>query len=382
MQKETHTMTRIDSGTTATNFQSLAQQSQTAMGGDALPAQTGSLRGEAVQIKDAGDVLADAAEEISVHMSQKDEVKKHDERSIESDTSEQIMKIAEIKAYLDLMGAFSDPKKLAEMAKRMQSGGENPRELARQQSRAPATQYVLLQHALAEGQAAGIPQAALERLQDAIADLEMERGPEIRAGINTADVAAAATGSPAARENFQETYRDVVLGQSSMSQTLKTVFDRFASEGQQQLGLQIGNLIKALGADLSAARPSQDSNRLQALVQDMYQLEVAVTVLDRCTDLAALVQDKFARSKVEPMEMMKALVAVTGEKWVGATRFTAMEQQHRLTEVPAQIAFHSTIKDVLRQIPLSIFTDTDTRQSILNASQEALDMAIDKEDAL
>ena len=80
--------------------------------------------------------------------------------------------------------------------------------------------------------------------------------------------------------------------------------------------------------------------------------------------------------------MMKALVAVTGEKWVGATRFTAMEQQHQLKEVPAQIAFHSTARDVLRQIPPAIFADTDTRQSILNASQEALDMAIDKEDAL
>ena len=375
-------MTRIDGGNTAANFQSLAQQSQTGMGKDTLPSQTGSLRGEAVQVKELGDVLADAAEEISVHMSQKDEVKKHGERSIESDSSEQIMKLEEIDAYLELMGTFSDPKKLAELAKRMQSGEENPRELARQQSRDPAMQYVLLQHALVEGKEAGISQAAQERLQDAIADLEMERGPEIRAGINTAGVAASTTGSPAERENFQDTYRDVVLGQSSMSQTLKTVFDRFASEGQQQVGLQIGNLIKALGADLSAARPSQDSNRLQALVQDLYQLEVAVTVLDRCTELAALVQDKFTHNKIEPLEMMKSLVAVTGEKWVGATRFTAMEQQHQLSEVPAQIAFHSTARDILRQIPPAIFADTDTRQSILNASQEALDMAIDKEDAL
>lgn len=375
-------MTRIDGGTTTANFQSLAQQNQTGMDEGALPGQTGSLRGESVQVKEVGDVLADAAEEISVHMSQKDEVKKHGERSIESDVSAQIMKLEEINAYLDMKGMFSDPKKLAELTKRMQSGDENPRELARQQSRDPALQYVLLQHALVEGKSSGISQSAQERLQDAIADLEMERGPEIRAGINTAGVAASTSSSPAERENFQDAYRDVVLGQSSMSQTLKTVFDRFTNEGQQQVVLQIGNLIKALGADLSAARPSQDSSRLQALVQDLYQLEVAVTVLDRCTDLAAMVASKFSQSKIEPLEMMKALVAVTGEKWVGATRFTAMEQQHQLKEVPAQIAFHSTARDVLRQIPPAIFADTDTRQSILNASQEALDMAIDKEDAL
>ena len=375
-------MTRIDGTSPGASFQNLAQQAQTGMNQNDLPPQTGNLRGEVVHVKDVGDMLADAAEEISVLISQKDEVKKHGERSIASDTSEQIMKLEEINAYLDLMGTFSDPKKLAELAKRMQSSDENPRELARQQSRDPAMQYVLLQYALAEGDKAGIPQAALERLQDAIADLEMQHGPEIRAGINTAGVAASSSSSPAEREIFQGTYRDVVLGQSSMSQTLKTVFDRFANEGPKQIGVQLGNLIKALGADLSAARPSQDSNRLQALVQDMYQLEVAVTVLDRCSDLAVQIQGKFSQSNVEPMEMMKALVAVTGEKWVGATRFTAMEQQHRLPEVLAQIAFHSTIKDVLKQIPPAIFNDADTRQSVLNASQEALDMAIDKEDAL
>lgn len=375
-------MVRIDGGNAGATLQSLAQQNQANIGQQALPTQTGNLRGETVQVKDVGDMLADAAEEISVHMSQKDEVKKHDERTIASDTSEQIMKLEEINAYLDMVGAFSDPKKLAELVKKMQSGDENPRELARQQSRDPAHQYVLLQHALAEGKAAGIPQAALERLQDAIADLEMERGPEIRAGINTAGVAGKLPGTAAQRENFQDTYRDVVLGQAFLSQTLKTVFDRFSSEGQPQVALQLGNLIKALGADLSAARPSTDANRLQALVQDLYQLEVAVTVLDRCSELATLVADKFSPSRIEPLEMMKSLVAVTGEKWVGAARFTAMEQQHRLPQVTAQIAFHSVVKDVLRQIPPALYSDVDTRQSILNAAQEALDMAIDKEDAL
>ena len=351
------------------------------MGEGAPPPQTGSLRGETVKVKDAGDILADSAEEISVHMSQKNELKKHDELSLESDKPEFILLIEEINAYLDMVGAFSDPQKLAELTKRMQSGEESPRELARQQSRDPAHQFVLLQHAWAEGNAAGIPQAALERLQDAIADLEMERGPEIRAGINTASVALGVSTSSLERENFQDTYRDVVLGQSNLSQTLKTVFDRFASEGSNQVGDKLHGLIKALGADLSAARPSTDANRLQALVQDLYQLEVAVTVLDRCNELADLLQDKFAPSRLQTLEVMKSLVAVTGEKWVGATRFTGLADQQQLSQVPAQIAFHTTVKDILRQIPPAIFADADTRQSVLNASQEALDMAIDKEDA-
>ena len=376
-------MVRIDGGNLGPAAQNLGNMApgQFRMGEGALPPQTGNLRGETVKVKDAGDILADSAEEISVHMSQKNELKKHDELSLESDKPEFILLIEEINAYLDMVGAFSDPQKLAELTKRMQSGEESPRELARQQSRDPAHQFVLLQHAWAEGNAAGIPQAALERLQDAIADLEMERGPEIRAGINTASVALGVSTSHLERENFQDTYRDVVLGQSNLSQTLKTVFDRFASEGSNQVGDKLHGLIKALGADLSAARPSTDVNRLQALVQDLYQLEVAVTVLDRCNELADLLQDKFAPSRLQTLDVMKSLVAVTGEKWVGATRFTGLADQQQLSQVPAQIAFHTSVKDILRQIPPAIFADADTRQSVLNASQEALDMAIDKEDA-
>lgn len=353
----------------------LAQGSFTPSG---MQAQTGTFRGEQVTVKDAASALADAAEEISLHHSEKVESKKHEERRIEGETPVRVMLVEQINAYLEAAKTFSDPQKLADLAKRMQSGQDNPRELARQQSRDPSHQYVLLQHALADGQAKGAPAPALERLQDAIADLEMEAGPQIRAGLNTIGIASSLGGSAEEIAAFQSNYRDVVLGDNSLAQTLKLVLERMTGKGSEDFSRDLGNLIKALGADLSAARPSTDSNRLQAMVQDLYQLEVIVTVMDGCKELVA--KTGGSGGTAASFELTKELVAVTGEKWVGSARFVGMADRLNVHDIGARIAFQTGIKSLLREIPPKVFPDPDVRQSIIGAAQEALDLAIDQEE--
>lgn len=353
----------------------LAQGSFTPGG---MTAQTGTFQGEQVTVKDAASALADAAEEISLHHSEKVESKKHEERRLEAEEPVRVMLAEQINAYLEAAGAFTDPQKLADLAKRMQSSQENPRELARQQSRDPSHQYVLLQHALADGQARGAPADAIERLKDAIADLEMDAGPQVRAGLNTIGVAASVAHTPEEIAAFQSNYRDVVLGDNSLAQTLKLVLERMTGKAGEDFKRDLGNLIKALGADLSAARPSVDSNRLQAIVQDLYQLEVIATVLDGCEELVA--KTGAAAGGGTPFELAKDLVAVTGEKWVGSARFVGIADRLGVHDVGARIAFQTGVKALLREMPPKVYPDPDVRQSIINAAQEALDLAIDQEE--
>lgn len=343
-------------------------------------AQTGSFRGEQVTVKDAASALADAAEEISLHNSEKVEQKKFGERECKAEHPLGLQKIEEITAYLEIAQAFEDPKKLADLAKRMQSSQENPRELARQQSQDPARQFMLLQYALVEGQANGASTAALDDIRDVLGDLEMEAGPQIRAGLNTIGTAAKLEHTEQGIANFQGTYRDVVLGDSSLAQTLKLVLNRLGGAEGEDLAKGIQGMIKALGADLSAARPSTDNNRLHALVQDLYQLEVASTVMDSCRDLTSLLDKKHMTRGLQPAVLMNELINVTGEKWVGATRFTGMADKLGVMSVGAQIAFHAATKIMLRDLPPKVFPDPESRQAILNAAQDALDVAIDKEE--
>jgi len=346
----------------------------------AMQTQTGTFRGEKVAVKDAVSALADAAEEISMHHSEKADAKKFEDFHCEAESSIDLKLIEEISAYLESAKAFEDPQKLVDLAKRMQSSQEHPSELARQQSKDPAQQFMLLQYALVDGERSGTAAEGLNDIRDALADLEMNFGRQIRAGLNTIGIAASQTDSARGIATFQSLYRDVVLGQNSLSQTLKLVLERLGGPKGEALAKGLHNMIQALGADLSASRPSTDSNRLHALVQDLYQLEVAVTVMDNCRDLAAKLAQDYATPNLEPVALMHEMIAVTGEKWVSALRFTSMAEKQGVHAVGAQIAFLMSTKVMLRELPPKVFPDFESRLAILGAAQDALDAAIDKEE--
>lgn len=346
-----------------------------------VQAQTGTYRGEQAVVRDGASVLADAAEELSLYAAEKVEHKSLDEREVKADSSIQIMRIEEIMAYLEAVkeGA-DDPKKLAELAKRMQSGQENPQQLARRESRDPTRQYVLMQYALQDGLKNGASEEALENLREALIDLEIEHGPQIRCGLNTVGAAAEFAAGAESIAAFQSTYQDVVLGESSLNKTLGLVLERHAGREGEDFGRFLQSMIKAAGQDLAAARPSIDPTRLQSLVQDLYQLEVTATVMDGCKALAKEMNSRHGCSGVQPMAMMKDLVNITGEKWVNSARFTGMAEKFGVRDVTPQIAFLAATKALVREMPVMVFPDGDVRRSVLDASQEALDRAIEMED--
>ena len=339
-----------------------------------VAAQTGSWRGEALTPKDEVSALADAAEEISMHHSEKAEAKHFAERKVQAEGVATVLPAQQVMEYLQATQAYEDAEKLALLAQRMQHSS-NPGHLARQESRDPTRQYMLLQHALSDGLSQGLSPEQLEPLHEALAQLEMDSGPQIRAGINTLEAAREFAHSGAQFEQFQGAYQDLVLGHATLAQTLKGALERLGPAGGEDLSRALKGLIVALGADLSAARPSTDSTRLQSLVQDMYQLEVAATVLEGCHSLAGSLKERHGQS-IDAPQVMKELVDISAEKWVASNRMSALADRQGLTSVGARIEFLTTTKTLLRELPTKIFPDPDTRQATLSAAQQALDNAI------
>ena len=187
---------------------------------------------------------------------------------------------------------------------------------------------------------------------------------------------AAAATFPTWVEQFQATYRDIVLGEASLARTLDLALQRF---GSQDVGRGLKSLIGALGQDLAATRPSTDASRLQSLLTDMYHLEVAATVLESCGELS----DKLAGQGEKPLDsskLMRDMVGLTGEKWVSESRFTKLAQDHGVQTPTGAIAFLNGTRGMLRDLPVQIYADADTRQNLMNALQGALDTAIDAEE--
>ncbi|MNE89718.1 TyeA [compost metagenome] len=115
-------------------------------------------------------------------------------------------------------------------------------------------------------------------------------------------------------------------------------------------------------------------------MQDLYHLEVTATVLDGCKELQALLAEKHGITGMSPVVLMRGLVDVSAEKWVSAQRFTGLSESCGARAPEPQIHFLTTVKVLLREMPVQVFVDSEQRQVVFGAVQDALDAAIDREE--
>lgn len=364
-------MNRIDAGLPASAFSSTTSHADIQHGQQ----QVGTMLGQAVVTVEGEISLADSAEELSLHMAEKTEDKHHAERRIGRDSTQQLLGAEAIMAYLAESHDADAQEKLVELARHLLTGQADPRQGAARAFGDAARQYLGLQYALRQGEQQGASEEILDGLREAVADLELESGPQIRASLNTVGAAAGYADDARGVADFQRTYQDVVLGEASLARTLSLALERF---GGKDVGRGLQQLIQALGQDLAAARPSTSPDRLQALMQDLYQLGVAVTVLDGCGELG----EKMALEHGKPLaadRLMQDLVNISNEKWISESRFAALAASHGVDSVAARIAFLGGVRAVLKDLPVPMYPDADARQSVLGAAQLALDAAIDEE---
>jgi len=353
------------------------------MRGRSSGSDTSGLRGQMgldqLKVELDASMLAEAAEEISLHHAETAESKHVAERKKELARPRSLMSPEAIESYIeDTEEDEGGSSALMNFVQRVMGGQGNPAGHARHLFLRPTSQYLALQYALQQGAREGSSEQALESLHEALDELEMEHGPRIRADINTLGAAKEGASGPTGVAQFQSAYVDLVLGHATLAGTLHLVLDQFGETG---LVAGLERLQRALGQDLAAARPSTGATHLQNLVQDLYHLGVASTVLEGCKDLLAQMQKRHGISSDDvPVSLMKDLVDLSSETWVSSDRFVRLAEKAGAGAVEPQINFLTGIKGLIRDMPPKIFVDGDQRQSVLAAAQDALDSAIDREE--
>lgn len=353
---------------------------------------SGLLQGQVVEQLDHASVLANAADELTQQFSSKVEEKTLRERRLGTAGKPPLLTREQIQALLQALhdGGQNDEQRqqdlLATARHILRHPGQARQEVARRGGQASAQYLTLLDIAqlLQDGTlGADVGGRALDAVQDAAAELEAEHGDAIWADINTVQAAqahATQTDAPGDAQTFRQTYRDTVLGATDLNSTLRLVLETHKARQGAGFAQVLSDMVKALGMDLAAARPSRDPVRLQALISDLYQLGVIATVIDACDALGQSLHAQHGAPILRASALTADLAGMSHERWVDATRFESLARQHQCdTPLSCRVAFMAGVRQALKELPLQIFSSSDARQVILDASQLALDRAIDLE---
>ncbi len=84
---------------------------------------------------------------------------------------------------------------------------------------------------------------------------------------------------------------------------------------------------------------------------------------------------------VEALDLMKSLVGLLDAKWVTSARFAEIADHLDIQDLRARIALIAGLKALASHLPAGVFTDSDARDRLLKAAQEALDLAIEDEES-
>ncbi|WP_129781717.1 type III secretion system gatekeeper subunit SctW [Peristeroidobacter soli] len=350
--------------------------------------QEGVWRGANVQVAaSAEDLLTDAAEEITMEHSEHVESHKLEEREIEEEPPLQLPNLEEILTYLESSGKQDQQEKLQQFVEALkrnsqQGSDTSPREESRRQFGNETEQFLALSYAARALEQEGGHDALLAQVRESLQDLHEDAGSQIRANLNTIQAAAEfGAGNAEQVAAFQSTYRDAVLNGQNLGAMLKGTLERFGTDDYRGA---VRSLIRALGDDLSSIRgASVQPNRLNAVLQDLYQMEVLATLLDGCQSLSSKMTAKHQLPAISAGILMQDLVAASGERWSNGSRFSAIAQKHGADEPPARVEFLTQAKHLVREMPVKVFADTDARSNVLDAAQAALDdaIALEEEDA-
>ena len=346
-----------------------------------VPGQTeGQYRGErVVSMPDPRSLLQDAAEEMTFQHGEKAEKSLARRRVRDGDQRTQKTGLSQVQQVLAKLGDLKKSvlERTLQILLRMQHAQSfELRQQVREQLPEPSHQYAAL---LALGErlrAEGAPAEQIARAEQALRELEQLHGPEIRAALNIAEIADEFSQSRLGDlQTLRATYRDAVLDASGLTETFNRLKDR---HGDSELLQAIKYLLKALAADLGADGPSIDRAKLNVLLNDLYRLELLTGLLEDC---ATLVERYRAPGLVfKPTDLLGELLALQVQTWLRPESVTPLPGKLGVREIEREINFLREFKELARSIPLKAYADAEQRPRLLDAIQQAMDSAIERED--
>jgi type III secretion protein W len=256
----------------------------------------GEYKGEKVQQegKSVMSMIHDAAEELTFVHSET-QSKKLAERK--STTRKAGLDEATMEMYQKLLKSVPDmgsPDKLAGLLESIKKGKPTPDQLRQQlgeQYEDVSHQYAALQfleEALTQQNA---PPESLATVREARRQLEQEKGPEIRAGLNVSlEAHKFSEQGVGSSQELRDFYRDTVLKFEDAEQAFEAILGQY---GREKFADAAEFLIRGIGHDIEAMGPSRDKEELHAINRGLKSVQHARNLYIAFDDLLGKMQKQF-----------------------------------------------------------------------------------------
>jgi len=322
---------------------------------------------------DPGQTLMDAMEEISMSFEEKKltEIGKRELGEIRGKSS---ILSAAIDKWMKMLPGMPNPAQvevLLQRARQLMAKGGSARSLLRFLQDAdddPTEEYALLD--ILEN-AGGIDKEALVVVRTARQMLQQEKGSEIQAGLNLAEVVNARAEEADELKSLRNLYRNEVLGFKSPQECFRSLL---AQRGTEGFGLSIDFLVEACGVDIQSASPSKSKEELSRILGDLQCVDSLTAVLDRTKLLVSKMSRQFGETpSLDGTALLGRLVDLTEKAAVSKETAAALVKETGIRNLLAQLYFTTSLQDVIRQLSPRLFEDESVRQRLVDAVQEHLD---------
>jgi hypothetical protein len=157
----------------------------------------------------------------------------------------------------------------------------------------------------------------------------------------------------------------------------------------KDFNMTVHMLLELLGRDMESANPSRDRDMLVAIRDGLFRVEVAGQLFDHIKAYRALLVKHFPECAVVEFNKERHICLAQEAAKLSVQAFTGkMQIQEFLRgfgvdmENPQMAIFAITqFIEMVRQLPLKLFTDPDNRLQIITAMQRELDELIILEEA-
>lgn len=205
------------------------------------------------------------------------------------------------------------------------------------------------------------------------------RGPEIRAGLNVTDSALETSGGGLGPpQELRDFYREVVLKYEGVKEAFDAIARNFS---MKDFPGAVGYLIRAVSADLYSRGPSISPPELKRILDDLYHLESLGNLYQDCSDLLTRINDGFRmKLATSPFNLVEVILSLKDDPRLGERQVQRIVEDVGLKAIEPRIYFLRGVKELVRLLPLKLFSDQDSRNMLITAMQRALDEIIEQEE--